>query len=376
MGHAYFSCWCLTASSCTCGHLPFHLGLCWSRGTSAGTSPLALTCSRPLVFSHGSGFQERQKGKPQCTFQAVACFTLDNVHWPKQVLWPASIVCEGTHTEGEGGGHLQLFLRPTTVVLLSLDPAWEPCPAHTHFTAPCICHPHFTECAPGPREEGVARVPQQPGQKLSWFQPTTLSHLPGPVRGSAGSGDEDVPRRSQTRSPNKDILKQRHGRIPVPAPRHWPPEHPLQPLLPAAWPRPGPPAASCCLPPGPAQEQGGCFCGVQGCFKVFCNFTTFKHEEVRSAIVEKTQSPVFGGKLPSSPVSRRPQFCSVRPAWLACAVPPGPACLEDPGCALLHTHCLSASHACFCLACTGLSVRVCGSRKICTRMGRPVHGWP
>lgn len=61
---------------------------------------------------------------------------------------------------------------------------------------------------------------------------------------------------------------------------------------------------------------------VQGCFKV-CNFTTFKHE--KTAIVEKTKSTVFRGKLTFLPQSS----AVFTPPGLPFAVPPGPACLED-----------------------------------------------
>ena len=109
--------------------------------------------------------------------------------------------------------------------------------------APCMCHPHFTECAPGPREvKGVARVPQQPGRKLSWFQPTTPSHLLGARPWQCGVRETKTCHQgAKPGSPDIDILKQRHGRPRCLPPRHWPPGAPaLQPLLPASWPHPAP----------------------------------------------------------------------------------------------------------------------------------------
>lgn len=90
--------------------------------------------------------------------------------------------------------------------------------------------------------KGVARVPQQPGRKLSWFQPTTPSHLLGARPWQCGVRETKTCHGgAKPGSPNKDILKQRHGRPRCLPPRHWPPGAPsLQPLLPAAWPRPAP----------------------------------------------------------------------------------------------------------------------------------------
>lgn len=57
----YFPCWCLSASSCTCGHLPFHLGPAGLEGPQLGhLLTLNLQQASP-VFSHGTGFQEPQR---------------------------------------------------------------------------------------------------------------------------------------------------------------------------------------------------------------------------------------------------------------------------------------------------------------------------
>ena len=185
--------------------------------------------------------------------------------------------------------------------------------------APCVCNPHFTECAPGPREvKDVARVPQQPGQKLSWFQPTTPSHLlrSRPWQCRVRETKTCHPG-AKPGSPDADILKQRHGRpwclpspgtglretlrstapvarspccplpgpgplrspccpppgpvplrspccpLPGPVPPHSPCCPPPGPdLLHSPYcppPGPGPLCNPCCLPLSPAQEQGGCF---------------------------------------------------------------------------------------------------------------------
>lgn len=341
--------------SCTCGHLPFHLGPAGPEGPQLLGHLLALNLQQASpVFSHGSGFQERQRKASLSALSAVACFTLDNVHWPKQVLWPAPRQCARHRPRKvREEGHLWPFLATYHCRLtLSLDPAWEPCPAHTHFTAPCMCHPHFTECAPGPREvKGVVT-----GPTATWPEAVLVpAHYPIPPPRGPGPWQCGV-RETKTchggakpGSPNKDILKQRHGR-----PRCLPPgtglrEHPLQPLLPAAWPRPAL-RSPCCPPPGPAQEQGGCFqFRVVSKSSAILQLLNMRSEIV---IVKKTVASIRRQVAVSFSSLPRPQFCSVRPAWLACAVPPGPACLEDldvPYCT--HTLLLSASHACFCLAC-------------------------
>lgn len=60
-----FSCWCLSAPSCTCGHLPLHVG---PAGTSPGSYPAP---GQPSLLTWQWVPGATEEGKPQRVFQAA-----------------------------------------------------------------------------------------------------------------------------------------------------------------------------------------------------------------------------------------------------------------------------------------------------------------